>query len=75
VSAGKKGGCRRADNDWDFRAIVSVIVVTERLAREAEEGNTSMFFAQLFDKSLSRQRAMFDSFIVGCHGLLRLELG
>jgi hypothetical protein len=32
---------------------------------EAEQEQTSMFFSQLFEKQLSRQRAMLDSFIVG----------
>jgi hypothetical protein len=39
---------------------------------EAEQEQTSMFFSQLFDKQLSRQRAMLDSFIVSyAAGVLR----
>lgn len=45
-------------------AVVGVLSVTERLAKEAEEENTSMFFAQLFDKQLARQRASLDAFAV-----------
>ncbi|WWC58251.1 uncharacterized protein I303_100789 [Kwoniella dejecticola CBS 10117] len=44
-------------------AIVGIIAVTERLAKEAEEENTSIFFSQLFDKQLARQRQMLDYFI------------
>ncbi|WWC85953.1 uncharacterized protein L201_000823 [Kwoniella dendrophila CBS 6074] len=44
-------------------AIVGIIAVTERLAKEAEEENTSIFFAQLFDKQLGRQRQMLDYFV------------
>jgi hypothetical protein len=40
---------------------------------EAEQEQTSMFFSQLFEKQLSRQRAMLDSFIVShAAGVLRL---
>ncbi|WWC99370.1 hypothetical protein V866_006271 [Kwoniella sp. B9012] len=44
-------------------AIVGIIAVTERLAKEAEEENTSIFFTQLFDKQLAKQRQMLDYFI------------
>nr|XP_019014642.1 exocyst protein [Kwoniella pini CBS 10737]OCF53423.1 exocyst protein [Kwoniella pini CBS 10737] len=44
-------------------AIVGIIAVTERLAKEAEEENTSIFFSQLFDKQLARQRQMLDYFV------------
>jgi hypothetical protein len=43
---------------------VGVIGVTERLAKEAEQENTSMFFAQMFDKLLARQHAALDMFVV-----------
>ena len=45
-------------------AVVGVLGVTERLATEAEEENTSLFFAQLFDRQLARQRAALDAFAV-----------
>jgi len=44
--------------------MVGVLGVTERLSHEAEEENTSIFFAQLFDRQLSRQRAFIDQFTV-----------
>ncbi|OWZ79276.1 exocyst protein [Cryptococcus neoformans Bt85] len=44
-------------------AIVGIIAVTERLAKEAEEENTSIFFTQLFDKQLLKQRLIMDMFI------------
>ncbi|WWD22409.1 hypothetical protein CI109_106900 [Kwoniella shandongensis] len=44
-------------------AIIGVIAVTERLAMEAEEENTSIFFAQMFDKQLARQRQILDMFV------------
>ncbi|KIR55087.1 exocyst protein [Cryptococcus gattii Ru294] len=44
-------------------AIVGIIAVTERLAKEAEEENTSIFFAQLFDKQLLKQRLVMDMFV------------
>lgn len=44
-------------------AIVGIIAVTERLAKEAEEENTSIFFAQLFDKQLLKQRLIMDMFV------------
>jgi len=46
------------------RAMVGVLGVTERLSKEAEQENTSMFFAQLFDRQISRQRAFIDNFTV-----------
>jgi hypothetical protein len=45
-------------------AIVGVLAVTERLSKEAEEESTSMFFAQLFDRQMARQRARLDAFAV-----------
>jgi hypothetical protein len=56
------------------RTIVGVIAVTERVAMEAEQEQTSMFFSQLFEKQLSRQRAMLDSFVVSPFLLLRIRL-
>jgi hypothetical protein len=47
-----------------FRSIVGVIGVTERLAKEAEQENTSMFFAQMFDKLIARQHAALDIWVV-----------
>ncbi|WVQ80381.1 hypothetical protein IAT38_002486 [Cryptococcus sp. DSM 104549] len=44
-------------------AVVGIIGVTERVAKEAEEESTSMFFGQLFDKQLLKQRAMLDMFV------------
>ncbi|KAL1407120.1 hypothetical protein Q8F55_006534 [Vanrija albida] len=44
-------------------AIVGVIAITESLAREAEQLETSLFLLQLFDKQLGRQRQSFDQFI------------
>ncbi|KAK8845463.1 hypothetical protein IAR55_006176 [Kwoniella newhampshirensis] len=44
-------------------SVVGVIAVTERLAKEAEEENTSIFFAQMFDKQLARQRQILDIFV------------
>nr|XP_019048902.1 exocyst protein [Kwoniella bestiolae CBS 10118]OCF27832.1 exocyst protein [Kwoniella bestiolae CBS 10118] len=44
-------------------SIVGMIAVTERLAKEAEEENTSIFFTQLFDKQIARQRQMLDYFV------------
>ncbi|WVO23559.1 uncharacterized protein IAS62_004914 [Cryptococcus decagattii] len=44
-------------------AIVGIIAVTERLAKEAEDENTSIFFAQLFDKQLLKQRLVMDMFV------------
>ncbi|ORX34673.1 exocyst complex component Sec3-domain-containing protein [Kockovaella imperatae] len=41
-------------------AIIGITVVTERLAQEAEAENTSIFFAQLFDRQIARQRAALD---------------
>ncbi len=45
-------------------AIVGIIAVSEKLAKEAEEENTSLFFAQMFDRQLSRGRMMLDAFVV-----------
>jgi hypothetical protein len=45
--------------------VVGVIAVTERLGREAEEEETSIFFTTLFDKLLGRQNQIFDAFVVG----------
>ena len=44
--------------------IVGIIAVTEKVALEAEREQTSMFFSQLFEKQLGRQRAMLDAFVV-----------
>ncbi|WVQ93808.1 hypothetical protein IAU59_000886 [Kwoniella sp. CBS 9459] len=44
-------------------SIVGVIAVTERLAKEAEEENTTIFFNQLFDRQLARQRQLLDLFV------------
>ncbi|OCF36139.1 exocyst protein [Kwoniella heveanensis CBS 569] len=44
-------------------SIVGVIAVTERLAKEAEEENTTIFFNQLFERQLARQRQLLDMFI------------
>ncbi|KAL7418847.1 hypothetical protein Q5752_006531 [Cryptotrichosporon argae] len=44
-------------------AIVGIIAVTERIAKEAEQESSNMFFLQLFQKSLGRQRQAFDTFI------------
>ena len=49
-------------------AIVGVLAVTERLSKEAEQESTSMFFAQLFERQLVRQRAVLDAFAVSVHG-------
>lgn len=46
-------------------AIVGVIAVSEKIAAEAEQENTSLFFSQLFEKQLARQRAALDGFVVG----------
>lgn len=46
------------------RTIVGIIAVTEKVALEAEREQTSMFFSHLFEKQLSRQRAMLDAFVV-----------
>ena len=45
-------------------AIVGVVAVSEKLAKEAEEENTSLFFAQMFDRQLSRGRMMLEAFVV-----------
>ena len=45
-------------------AVVGLLGVTERLAKEAEEEDTSIFFAQLFDRQLARQRAAVEAFAV-----------
>ncbi|RXK38676.1 hypothetical protein M231_03986 [Tremella mesenterica] len=52
-----------AANERNPLAIVGVISVTERIAKEAEEENTSIFFSQLFSRQLSRQRAALDAFV------------
>lgn len=49
---------------------MGIIAVTERLAKEAEDENTSIFFAQLFDKQLLKQRLIMDMFVVSPHYLL-----
>ena len=46
------------------RTIIGIIAVTEKVALEAEREQTSMFFSQLFEKQLGRQRAMLDAFVV-----------
>ena len=43
--------------------MVGILGVTERLAKEAEQENTSIFFAQLFDRQSARQRAALDLFV------------
>ena len=48
----------------DDSAIIGVLGVTERIARQAEEEDTSLFFGQLFEKQLARQRAGLDAFAV-----------
>lgn len=48
---------------------MGIIAVTERLAKEAEEENTSIFFTQLFDKQLLKQRLIMDMFIVSLRSL------
>jgi len=48
------------------RTIIGIIAVTEKVALEAEREQTSMFFSQLFEKQLGRQRAMLDAFVVSC---------
>jgi hypothetical protein len=47
------------------RAIVGVLAVTERLAREAEQEGTSIFFTQLFERQLGRHRVALEAFAVG----------
>ncbi|ODN76094.1 hypothetical protein L202_06031 [Cryptococcus amylolentus CBS 6039] len=42
--------------------VVGIIGVTERIAREAADENTSMFFTSLFEKQLVKQRMMLDAF-------------
>ena len=44
--------------------VIGIIAVTEKVALEAEREQTSMFFSQLFEKQLGRQRAMLDAFVV-----------
>lgn len=46
------------------RSVIGVIAVTQRLAKEAEEEDTSIFFAQMFDRLLGKQYAIWDKFIV-----------
>jgi hypothetical protein len=46
------------------RSVINVIGVTERLAKEAEQENTSIYFGQLFDRLLVKQHSIFDAFIV-----------
>lgn len=77
-SDGGEGSCvsKRERNVYNrlttFSAIVGIIAVTERLAKEAEEENTSIFFAQLFDKQLLKQRLIMDMFVVSLHSLFLL---
>lgn len=47
-----------------FRSVIGVIGVTERLAKEAEQENTSIYFSQLFDRLLAKQHSIFDAFVV-----------
>lgn len=47
-----------------FSSIVGVIVVTERLAKDAEEEDISLFFSQLFAKQQARQQQLLDAFVV-----------
>jgi len=53
-------------NELMSRTIIGIIAVTEKVALEAEREQTSMFFSQLFEKQLGRQRAMLDAFVVSC---------
>jgi len=53
--------------------IVGIIAVTEKVALEAEREQTSMFFSQLFEKQLGRQRAMLDAFVVSLSTIYSLE--
>jgi hypothetical protein len=46
------------------RTIIGIIAVTEKVALEAEREQTSMFFSQLFEKQLGRQRTILDAFVV-----------
>lgn len=77
-SDGGEGSCvsERERNVYNrlttFSAIVGIIAVTERLAKEAEEENTSIFFAQLFDKQLLKQRLIMDMFVVSLYSLFLL---
>ncbi|ORY34282.1 exocyst complex component Sec3-domain-containing protein [Naematelia encephala] len=52
-----------AATEKNIVAIVGIMGVTEKLAMEAEQENTSLFFSQLFDRQLSRQRAVLDAFV------------
>jgi len=51
-------------NELIIRTVIGIIAVTEKVAAEAEREQTSMFFSQLFEKQLGRQRAMLDAFVV-----------
>ncbi|KAK4686866.1 exocyst complex component 1, partial [Tremellales sp. Uapishka_1] len=43
--------------------VVGVIGVTEELAREAEEENTTLFFSVLFSKQIARQQQVLEAFV------------
>ncbi|WVQ76259.1 hypothetical protein IAR50_005924 [Cryptococcus sp. DSM 104548] len=44
-------------------AVVGIIGVTEKIAREAADESTSMFFTSLFEKQLVKQRMILDAFL------------
>ena len=55
------------------RSVIGVIGITERLAKEAEQENTSIYFSQLFDRLLAKQHTIFDAYIVSYKPLNRDE--
>lgn len=44
-----------------------MIAAMEHLSEQAEQEGTSLFLTQLFDKQLSRNRRLFDNFIVSLY--------
>ena len=64
---------RNGGDELMSRTIIGIIAVTEKVALEAEREQTSMFFSQLFEKQLGRQRAMLDAFVVSPTIIFQLE--